>query len=157
MFIFSDLIELKTCFFLLLHSNRFLVTRWAFIIRTKNSSRDFFLMDKHVFTKYSGWTVGGQIDKQNIQLHLPRFFLRSLPFPNTLYRLFLRWIYKKTDLGTVPSVISGYMWTILNHFPINLCPCVFSAGKISGLAFIQDPDGYWIEILSPNNMMSIVS
>ncbi|XP_075876038.1 lactoylglutathione lyase [Nelusetta ayraudi] len=30
-------------------------------------------------------------------------------------------------------------------------------GKISGLAFIQDPDGYWIEILSPNNMMSIVS
>ncbi len=25
-------------------------------------------------------------------------------------------------------------------------------GKMKGLAFIRDPDGYWIEILSPNNM-----
>ncbi len=31
------------------------------------------------------------------------------------------------------------------------------AGKMKGLAFIQDPDGYWIEILSPNNMVSITS
>ncbi len=23
-------------------------------------------------------------------------------------------------------------------------------GKMKGLAFIQDPDGYWIEILQPN-------
>ncbi|XP_077390526.1 uncharacterized protein LOC144027104 [Festucalex cinctus] len=30
-------------------------------------------------------------------------------------------------------------------------------GKMKGLAFIQDPDGYWIEILSPNNMISITS
>jgi len=30
-------------------------------------------------------------------------------------------------------------------------------GKMTGLAFIQDPDGYWIEILSPNNMVSITS
>ncbi|KAM9860714.1 lactoylglutathione lyase-like isoform 2-T2 [Aulostomus maculatus] len=30
-------------------------------------------------------------------------------------------------------------------------------GKMKGLAFIQDPDGYWIEILSPNNMMSITA
>lgn len=30
-------------------------------------------------------------------------------------------------------------------------------GKIKGLAFIEDPDGYWIEILSPNNMLSITS
>lgn len=29
-------------------------------------------------------------------------------------------------------------------------------GKMSGLAFIQDPDGYWIEILSPNKMATIV-
>ncbi|OCT79559.1 hypothetical protein XELAEV_18026367mg, partial [Xenopus laevis] len=29
-------------------------------------------------------------------------------------------------------------------------------GKMKGLAFIQDPDGYWIEILSPNNMLSII-
>lgn len=32
-----------------------------------------------------------------------------------------------------------------------------SLGKMKGLAFIQDPDGYWIEILSPNNMVSITS
>ena len=25
-------------------------------------------------------------------------------------------------------------------------------GKMKGLAFISDPDGYWIEILNPNNM-----
>ncbi|XP_075060557.1 lactoylglutathione lyase-like [Mixophyes fleayi] len=28
-------------------------------------------------------------------------------------------------------------------------------GKMKGLAFIEDPDGYWIEILCPNNMVSI--
>lgn len=33
----------------------------------------------------------------------------------------------------------------------------FSSGKLKGLAFIQDPDGYWIEILSPNTMVSITS
>ena len=26
------------------------------------------------------------------------------------------------------------------------------SGKMKGLAFIKDPDGYWIEILNPNNM-----
>ncbi|XP_037305961.1 lactoylglutathione lyase-like [Pungitius pungitius] len=31
------------------------------------------------------------------------------------------------------------------------------AGKMKDLAFIQDPDGYWIEILSPNNMVSLLS
>ncbi|XP_028653206.1 lactoylglutathione lyase [Erpetoichthys calabaricus] len=30
-------------------------------------------------------------------------------------------------------------------------------GKMKGIAFIQDPDGYWIEILSPNTMLSITS
>lgn len=28
-------------------------------------------------------------------------------------------------------------------------------GKMKGLAFIKDPDGYWIEILNPNNMTKI--
>ncbi|KAK6183012.1 hypothetical protein SNE40_010568 [Patella caerulea] len=28
-------------------------------------------------------------------------------------------------------------------------------GKMKGLAFIQDPDGYWIEILNPKNMKDI--
>ncbi|XP_028296436.1 lactoylglutathione lyase-like isoform X2 [Gouania willdenowi] len=31
------------------------------------------------------------------------------------------------------------------------------SGKMKDLAFIQDPDGYWIEILSPTNMVSIMS
>ncbi|XP_040016835.1 lactoylglutathione lyase [Gasterosteus aculeatus] len=31
-----------------------------------------------------------------------------------------------------------------------------AAGKMKDLAFIQDPDGYWIEILSPNNMVSLL-
>ncbi|XP_073349427.1 lactoylglutathione lyase-like [Pagrus major] len=31
------------------------------------------------------------------------------------------------------------------------------AGKMKDLAFIQDPDGYWIEILSPNNMVSLMT
>lgn len=25
-------------------------------------------------------------------------------------------------------------------------------GKMKGLAFIKDPDGYWIEIFNPNNI-----
>ncbi|XP_069930223.1 lactoylglutathione lyase isoform X2 [Oryctolagus cuniculus] len=29
-------------------------------------------------------------------------------------------------------------------------------GKMKGLAFIQDPDGYWIEILNPNTVTSII-
>ena len=29
-------------------------------------------------------------------------------------------------------------------------------GKMKGLAFICDPDGYWIEILNGSNMNSIV-
>ncbi|XP_027732564.1 lactoylglutathione lyase [Vombatus ursinus] len=28
-------------------------------------------------------------------------------------------------------------------------------GKMKGLAFIQDPDGYWIEILNPNHMITL--
>lgn len=31
------------------------------------------------------------------------------------------------------------------------------SGKMKDLAFIQDPDGYWIEILSPNKMLSLMS
>jgi lactoylglutathione lyase len=30
-------------------------------------------------------------------------------------------------------------------------------GKMKGLAFIQDPDGYWIEILSPQGLRAIVA
>lgn len=29
-------------------------------------------------------------------------------------------------------------------------------GKMKGLAFIQDPDGYWIEILNPNKIATII-
>jgi lactoylglutathione lyase len=30
-------------------------------------------------------------------------------------------------------------------------------GKMKGIAFIKDPDGYWIEILSPQSLKAIVS
>ena len=29
-------------------------------------------------------------------------------------------------------------------------------GMMKGLAFIKDPDGYWIEILSPNGMTALM-
>lgn len=29
-------------------------------------------------------------------------------------------------------------------------------GKMKGLAFIQDPDGYWIEVLNPNKIAEII-
>lgn len=32
---------------------------------------------------------------------------------------------------------------------------LFVLGKMKGLAFIQDPDGYWIEILNQHNMVNI--
>ncbi|KAM4712498.1 lactoylglutathione lyase-like [Anableps anableps] len=31
------------------------------------------------------------------------------------------------------------------------------SGRMKDLAFIQDPDGYWIKIFSPNNMISFLS
>ena len=31
--------------------------------------------------------------------------------------------------------------------------CSLCAGKMKGLAFIKDPDGYWIEILNPNTKL----
>uniref|UniRef100_A0A8C6V0E6 lactoylglutathione lyase n=1 Tax=Neogobius melanostomus TaxID=47308 RepID=A0A8C6V0E6_9GOBI len=31
------------------------------------------------------------------------------------------------------------------------------SGKMKNLAFIQDPDGYWIEILSPQHMVTLMS
>jgi lactoylglutathione lyase len=30
-------------------------------------------------------------------------------------------------------------------------------GKMKGLAFVKDPDGYWIEILSPQGLRAIVA
>jgi lactoylglutathione lyase len=30
-------------------------------------------------------------------------------------------------------------------------------GRMKGLAFIKDPDGYWIEILSPNGMAALLT
>lgn len=30
-------------------------------------------------------------------------------------------------------------------------------GKMKGLAFIQDPDGYWIEVLNRNNLVKITN
>lgn len=32
-----------------------------------------------------------------------------------------------------------------------------SAGKRKGLAFIQDPDGYWIEIFTPDKMAALMA
>lgn len=29
-------------------------------------------------------------------------------------------------------------------------------GRMKGIAFIKDPDGYWIEILSPNGMAALL-
>ena len=37
----------------------------------------------------------------------------------------------------------------LQHF------CFYNAGSMKGLAFIKDPDGYWIEILNPNRMARV--
>lgn len=31
----------------------------------------------------------------------------------------------------------------------------FLIGKMKGLAFVQDPDGYWIEILNPKHMVTL--
>lgn len=34
---------------------------------------------------------------------------------------------------------------------------LYIPGKMKGLAFIKDPDGYWIEILNPMNMVKTTS
>ena len=30
-----------------------------------------------------------------------------------------------------------------------------SEGKMKGIAFVEDPDGYWIEILNGENLLSV--
>ncbi len=30
-------------------------------------------------------------------------------------------------------------------------------GKMKGLAFVKDPDGYWIEILNPGNSANLAA
>lgn len=46
----------------------------------------------------------------------------------------------------VPLTLSLYSSFLLFFFLI---------GKLKGIAFVQDPDGYWIEILNPNHMVTI--
>ena len=36
-------------------------------------------------------------------------------------------------------------------------PVVDADGRMKGIAFIKDPDGYWIEILSPNGMTTLLT
>jgi hypothetical protein len=42
------------------------------------------------------------------------------------------------------------MWS-LNVFSL------YISGKMKGIAFIKDPDGYWIEIFSAENMVPLTS
>lgn len=35
--------------------------------------------------------------------------------------------------------------------------CVRHAGKIKGIAFIKDPDGYWIEIFDLNRIGNVTT
>lgn len=64
---------------------------------------------------------------------------------------------KRPDDGTLETQFSHKNYSLINSF---ICLCTFilfmheivvlfcppSAGKMKGIAFIKDPDGYWIEI-----------
>lgn len=39
---------------------------------------------------------------------------------------------------------------------VNVNCYMFSTGKMKGLAFIKDPDGYWIEILNSDNLSQML-
>lgn len=56
----------------------------------------------------------------------------------------------QTHSGFRPQVRFSLHW-------ISVCVFFLLTGKMKDLAFIQDPDGYWIEILSPSKMFSIMS
>lgn len=49
-----------------------------------------------------------------------------------------------------PRGLYGIMWS-LNVFSL------YISGKMKGIAFIKDPDGYWIEIFSAENMVPLTS
>lgn len=44
---------------------------------------------------------------------------------------------------------------ILIYFNIFLLFFFLSEGKMKGIAFVEDPDGYWIEILNGENLLSV--
>ena len=51
----------------------------------------------------------------------------------------------------------------LGAWPLALCQQPFydfvhcgAAGKMKGIAFIKDPDGYWIEVLAPTSCVQFV-
>lgn len=65
---------------------------------------------------------------------------------------------KESHLWRSLTTVREWCTLPVSLLPHSLFRTVFvSTGKMKGLAFIQDPDGYWIEILSPNTMLSITS
>lgn len=48
------------------------------------------------------------------------------------------------------SLSKNQMMVTHSEFDELTLPITHCAGKMKGLAFIKDPDGYWIEVLNPN-------
>ena len=41
------------------------------------------------------------------------------------------------------------------HLSYNCFSLIILLGKMKGIAFVKDPDGYWIEILNGENLVNV--
>lgn len=56
--------------------------------------------------------------------------------------------------GTEPNNNYYARQCLLSFIQLFFFPSPF-VGKMKGIAFVQDPDGYWIEILNGENLLKI--
>ncbi|KAA8582961.1 hypothetical protein FQN60_015507 [Etheostoma spectabile] len=84
--------------------------------------------------------------------------LQKIDFPSMRFTLYFLGFEKKSDIPA--DIRERTAWTFSRRATIELTHNWGSESdesKMKDLAFIQDPDGYWIEILNPNKMVSVMS
>ncbi|TKS75310.1 Lactoylglutathione lyase [Collichthys lucidus] len=84
--------------------------------------------------------------------------LQKIDFPSMRFTLYFLGYEEKSEIPG--DIKERTAWTFSRRATIELTHNWGSESderKMKDLAFVQDPDGYWIEIFSPNNMVSLMS
>lgn len=99
----------------------------------------------------------------------------SAPFSNYIMFLLFSWFIKNrrfcfsdeyylSEIDNIKNLLIFYLFLSCGLWAIGLLskwsPCKLSylfAGKIKGIAFIKDPDGYWIEIFDAKTIGKVTA
>lgn len=87
--------------------------------------------------------------KKNLYLFYANDFCGSKSF-SKIYKLLKSGIYKK---NSVAQNLSNYFYIFSFEEKGVEFVKKLDEGRTKGLAFIKDPDGYWIEIFNPNTLL----